>query len=261
MSAHPARVWALGDYPAIARDVLAPLGPELVAACGVGPGMRVLDVGAGTGNAAIAAALTGADVVALDPVPELIEAGRAEAAARGAAPEWVVGDAQALPQGDAEFDVVLSCLGAMFAPDHAATASELTRVCRRGGLIGLVAWHPPGLAAELMRVVGRHAPPPPPGAGSPVAWGDEDHLRGLFGDRVTDIVSHVGLLHTKAYADPDEAAAFYCRSFSPAVALAARLPPDAVAALHADIGDWARRAFRDGGLEFEYVLTVARRAG
>jgi ubiquinone/menaquinone biosynthesis C-methylase UbiE len=159
MSMPAARVWALGDYPAIARDILAPLGPELVTACGVGPGMRVLDVGAGTGNAAIAAALAGADVVALEPTPELIEVGREEAASRGAAVEWVRGDAQALPRHDAEFDVVLSCLGAMFAPDHETTAGELARVCRPGGRIGLVAWDPPGVAAELMRVVGRHAPP------------------------------------------------------------------------------------------------------
>jgi SAM-dependent methyltransferase len=260
MSTPAARVWALGDYPAIARDILAPLGPELVMACGVGPGMRVLDVGAGTGNAAIAAALAGADVVALEPTPELIEVGRQEAASRRAAVEWVRGDAQALPQGDAEFDVVLSCLGAMFAPDHATTAAELARVCRPGGRIGLIAWDPPGVAAELMRVVGRHAPPPPPGVGSPIAWGDEAHLRELFGDRLVDMESHAGLLHSERFADADELGRFFRASFGPAVALAATLEPDAVAALDADIRAWAGTAIHGGGLELEYVLTVARRA-
>jgi SAM-dependent methyltransferase len=259
MSGPSARVWALGDYPAIARDVLAPLGPELVAACGVRPGMRVLDVGAGTGNAAIAAALAGADVVALDPVAELVDVGREESRARGADVAWVLGDAQALPQDDGEFDAVLSCLGAMFAPDHEATASELARVCRPGGVIGLIAWHPPGVAAELMRVVGAHAPPPPPGTASPIAWGDEDHLRELFGARVSRMESHVGLLHAERLGTPEAAAAFFCASFPPAVGLEAHLPPDRVAALHADIGTWAGTAVRNGGLELEYVLTVATR--
>jgi SAM-dependent methyltransferase len=260
MSGPAGRVWALGDYPAIARDVLAPLGPEVVAACAAGPGMRVLDVGAGTGNAAIAAALAGADVVALDPTPELIEIGRAQAASQGVAVEWVLGDAQALPHADGEFDVVLSCLGAMFAPDHETTAAELTRVCRSGGRIGLVAWHPPGAGAELMRVVGRHAPPPPAGAASPIAWGDEQHVRGLFGDRVTSLESHVGVLRSERFGTPADAAVFYRASFGPAVALAATLDPPALAALYDDIGAWATSAIRDGGLEMEYVLTVATRA-
>jgi SAM-dependent methyltransferase len=260
MSTPAGRVWALGDYPAIARDVLAPLGPELVAACGVAPGMRVLDVGAGTGNAAIAAALAGADVVALDPTPELIDVGRDEAASRGARVEWVLGDAQGLPQRDGAFDVVLSCLGAMFAPDHETTAAELARVCRPGGRIGLVAWHPPGAAAELMRVVGRHAPPPPAGAGSPIAWGDEAYVRELFGDRLASIESHVGLLRSERFSDAGELGRFFSASFGPAVALAATLEPGAAAALHADVRAWAATAIRDGGLELEYVLTVARRA-
>lgn len=262
----PGEVWSLGDYPAIARDVLAPLGPELVAACGIGPAMRVLDVGTGTGNAAIAAALSGADVVALDPAPGLMEVGRAEAERREVHITWVEGDAEALPLGDAEFDAVLSCLGAMFAHDHEATAAELARVCRPGGTIGLVAWEPGGVAAELMRVTARYAPPPPPGAGSPIAWGDETHVRALFGDRISAIESHMGVVRSERYTDPEALARFYRESFGPAVALARRLDPQAVAALHADIGAWARTALRTHaggrpGLELEYVLSVARRSG
>jgi SAM-dependent methyltransferase len=259
MSGAGARVWALGDYPAIARDVLAPLGPELVAACAIGPGMRVLDVGAGTGNVAIAAALAGAEVVALDPVAELLEVGREEARARGVDVTWMVGDAQALPQGDGEFDAVLSCLAAMFAPDHETTASELARVCRPGGVIGLVAWHPPGTGAELMRVVGRHTPPPGPGPASPIAWGDEGHLRELFGDRATVIEHRLGVLRSEHFREPGELAAFYRESFGPTLALAARLPDEAVAALHAEIATWAASSIRDHGFEMEYVLTRATR--
>jgi SAM-dependent methyltransferase len=256
----PTSVWSLGDYPTIARDILAPLGPELVAACGVGPGMRVLDVGAGTGNAAIPAALAGAEVVALDPSPELVAIGRDEAIGRQAAVEWVIGDAQALPHADGEFDVVLSCVGAMFAPDHARTAHELTRVCRPGGTIGLIAWEAGGSGAELMKVVARHAPPPPVGVGSPVAWGDEAHVRELFGDRVSELQSRVAILRSERFADAEEATAFYMTSFSPAVALSAQLPPERIAALRDGVAGWARSAMRTGAMEFEYLLTVATRA-
>ncbi len=254
-----ATVWSLGDYPSIARDVLAPLGPELVAACAVGPGMRVLDVGAGTGNAAIPAALAGADVIALDPTPELIEVGRDEAAARGARVEWLVGDAQALPHADGEFDVVMSCVGAMFAPDHAATAAELIRVCRPGGTIGLIAWESAGRATDLMRVTGRLAPPPPPGTGSPVAWGDPAHVDELLGNRVTDTQHRVGLLRSEHFADAEEAAGFYLASFGPAVALSRSLPPERVDELRDGIAAWARDAMAGGAMEMEYLLTTARR--
>ena len=254
-----ATVWSLGDYPAIARDILAPLGPELVAACGIGPGMRVLDVGAGTGNAAIPAALAGAEVVALDPTPELIEVGRGEAAALGARVDWVVGDAQALPHEDGAFDVVMSCVGAMFAPDHATTAAELLRVCRPGGTIGLVAWESGGRGAGLMRVTGRLAPPPPPGAGSPVAWGDPEHVDALLGDAVTGTRHDVRVLRSERFADADDATAFYLESFGPAVALRGQLPPARAAELEDGIRRWVTDAMTGGALEMEYLLTVTRR--
>lgn len=253
-------VWSLGDYPAIAREILAPLGPELVETCGVGPGMRVLDVGAGTGNAAIPAAVAGADVVALDPTPELLAHGAEDASARGVVLEWVEGDAQALPFGDASFDVVLSCVGAMFAPDHRATADELVRVCRPGGTIGLVAWEATGRAAGLMHAVARHGPPPAPGQGSPVAWGDTGHLDGLLGDRVTGTEHRVGVLRCDRFADADGLTAFYAASFGPAVALQAKLPPERAEALRADIAAWSAEAMDDGVFEMEYLITRTRRA-
>src|SRR3954469_23036671 len=124
------KMWALGDYPQMVRDFLLPLGERLVDEAGIAAGDRVLDVGAGTGNAAIAAARRGARVVASDLTPELFEDGRARAAQAGAHLDWVQADAEALPFADGEFDVVLSCIGAMFAPRHPAVAAELTRVCR-----------------------------------------------------------------------------------------------------------------------------------
>ncbi len=146
--------------------------------------MRVLDVAAGTGNAAIPAAATGATVVASDLTPELFEAGRARAEAEGVELEWAEADAEDLPFEDASFDVVISSIGVMFAPHHQAAADELVRVCRPGGTIGLLSWTPEGMIGGLFRTIGPFAPAPPPGAQPPPLWGGEEHLRELFGDRV-----------------------------------------------------------------------------
>src|SRR5687767_12487864 len=177
-------MWASGDYPSMVETFLLPLGPRLVEACGIGPGMRVLDVAAGTGNASLPAAERGASVTASDLTPELLEAGRRRAQAAGLELEWVVGDAERLPFEDASFDVVISAIGAMFAPHHQDAADELVRVCRPGGTIGLLSWTPEGMIGSLFRTMGPFAPPPPPGASSPPLWGSEDHVRELFGDRV-----------------------------------------------------------------------------
>ena len=137
LKARHAAMWALGDYPHMVETFLLPLGPRLVDATGIGPGTRVLDVAAGTGNASIPAAQRGADVTASDLTPELLEAGRQRAEAEGLELDWVVADAENLPFDDASYDVVMSSIGVMFAPHHQAAADELVRVCRPGGTFGL----------------------------------------------------------------------------------------------------------------------------
>jgi ubiquinone/menaquinone biosynthesis C-methylase UbiE len=124
-------IWASGDYPSMVETFLLPIGPRLVEACGIGPGMRVLDVGAGSGNASIPAAQRGATVTASDLTPELLDTGRRRAEAAGLELAWVVGDAERLPFEDGQFDVVISAIGAMFAPQHRKVADELVRVCAR----------------------------------------------------------------------------------------------------------------------------------
>ena len=131
-------IWALGNYPAVASEVIADLGTILVDACRVRSGDRVLVVAAGSGNAAIRAALLGASVVASDLTPELLDAGRQLAAQRGAELEWRQADAESLPFEEGEFDTVLSCVGVMFAPHHKQTADEMARVCRSGGTVGVL---------------------------------------------------------------------------------------------------------------------------
>src|SRR5690606_2450118 len=123
-------MWAMGDYDRFARATVWELGSLLADACDITRGQRVLDVAAGTGNVAIRAALKGASVVASDLTPEHFVAGRRGAAGAGVTLEWIEGDAEALPFDDSSFDVVTSCLGAMFAPDHQRVADELVRVCR-----------------------------------------------------------------------------------------------------------------------------------
>ena len=154
-------MWALGDYPALAADIIPGLGQILADACGMRAGDRVLDVAAGSGNAAIPAARAGARVVASDLTPELLAAGQRQAEQQGIELEWRQADAEALPFGDGEFDVVMSCLGVMFAPHHQVSAGELVRVCRPGGTIGLLSWTPEGFIGQMFAAMKPYAPAAP----------------------------------------------------------------------------------------------------
>ena len=195
-------MWASGDYPSMVETWLLPLGPRLVEAAAIAPGMRVLDVAAGTGNASLPAAQAGADVTASDLTPELLEAGRRRAEAAGLTLAWVEADAEHLPFEDASFDVVISAIGAMFAPHHQQTANELMRVCRPGGTIGLLSWTPEGMIGALLRTIGPFAPPPPPGAQPPPLWGSEAHLTELFGAGVDFGSPMRDILEVTAFEQP-----------------------------------------------------------
>jgi ubiquinone/menaquinone biosynthesis C-methylase UbiE len=254
-------MWALGDYPALATDLLQSLGAALVEACAIGPEDRVLDVAAGSGNVAIQAAATGARVVASDLTPEMFEVGRSQAAARGVELEWREADAEALPFADAEFDVVVSCLGVMFAPHHQATADELVRVCRPGGRIGLISWTPEGFIGQLFATMKPYAPPPPPGASPPPLWGSEEHVRGLLGQRVTDVTARRQTLAVDRFGAPEEFRDYFKAVYGPTIAVYRSLAeePEKAAALDRDLAELGRRFCRDdGGMEWEYLLFTAR---
>lgn len=260
-----ARVWALGDFPRIARETISGTGDVLVAACDVRAGQRVLDVAAGSGNVALPAARAGARVIASDITPELLAAGRAAAEAEGLRLHWVEADAQALPFDDGAFDVVLSSFGAMFAPDHARTAAELARVCRPGGTIGLVSWTPDGWAGGFFATIGAFAPPPPAGAQPPVLWGIEAHVRELFGARVSALRSETRMVVIEHFDAPIDLVAYYRANFGPVIATYAALgdDPERVAALDAALLDFATRTNLDpdgGRWELEYLLVVAQAA-
>ncbi|MGH3130768.1 MAG: class I SAM-dependent methyltransferase [Gaiellaceae bacterium] len=258
-------MWALGDYHRFAKQTVWELGPVLVAACGISAGQRVLDVAAGTGNVAIRAAEAGARVVASDLTPENFEAGRREASAQGVELEWLEADVEALPFGDGEFDVVTSSFGAMFAPDHQAVADELLRVCRPGGTIGMINFTPEGLAAEFFEALAHYTPPPRPGALPPILWGSEEHVRGLFGDRV-DSLDMTRKEYVERAASPLHYRDFFKETFGPVIALHAFLAdqPDRAAALDREHLEFATRSNRGapkGPAEYhyEYLLVVARK--
>jgi SAM-dependent methyltransferase len=177
--------WASGDF-SVVGITLQIVGESLAEAADVRAGERVLDVAAGNGNATLAAARRFADVTSTDYVPALLERGRDRARADRLKIDFQVADAEDLPFADGSFDVVLSTYGAMFAPDHARTASEMLRVARGGGRIGLTNWTPEGFIGQLFKVIGAHVPPPA-GLRSPALWGTEPHLVELFGPQAADI--------------------------------------------------------------------------
>lgn len=173
------KVWSLGDYGRIG-SLLSWIGEALVREVDVHAGERVLDVAGGNGNASLPAARRFADVVTTDYVQELLTEAEQRAAADGLVLRTQVADAQALPFADASFDVVLSTIGAMFAPDQEAVAAEMLRVCRPGGRIGLANWTPDSAVGDMFRAVGSRVPPPQ-GVRPPVAWGTEERVRELLG--------------------------------------------------------------------------------
>ncbi|GAA4967755.1 methyltransferase domain-containing protein [Pseudonocardia tropica] len=259
-AAHRA-VWAAGDYPAVAADLIPGLGEVLVDTVGVAPGDRVLDVAAGTGNAAIPAALRGADVVASDLTPELLVAGARLAGDRGARLEWVEADAHALPFPDAGFDVVLSCVGVMFAPFHERAAAELLRVCRPGGRIGLLAWTPEGFVGRMFGVLRPFVPAPPPGAAPPARWGDEEHVRALLGDGVRDLRADRGSVRFAVTDSPSGFRDWWKQRYGPIVTAYARLAddPGRTAELDAAFADFLAATRSGDHWDSEYLLVTAVR--
>ncbi|MET0703891.1 MAG: class I SAM-dependent methyltransferase [Mycobacterium sp.] len=254
-------LWGMGDYNVIAA-VVAPLGTALAAAVDIGPGVRVLDVAAGTGNAAIPAAATGADVVATDLVPELLEQGRATATGRGIDLAWRTANAEALPFDDGEFDVVLSCIGVMFAPHHQQAADELVRVCRSGGTIGVISWTPEGFIGQLFATMKPYVPAPPPGVSAPPLWGSAEHVTALLGDRVIELATERRTLTVDKFADGAAFRDYFKAFYGPTIAAYRGIAgePERVAALDAELADLGDRYLAGTSvMGWEYLMVTARR--
>jgi ubiquinone/menaquinone biosynthesis C-methylase UbiE len=228
----------------------------------------VLDVAAGSGNASIPAALAGAEVVASDLTPELFDAGRARAAEVGVELEWMEADAEALPFDDASFDVVLSSFGAMFAPRQQVVADELVRVVRPGGIIAMANWTPTGTVGQFFATMAPFMPPPPPGSVPPALWGQDDHVRTLFGDRVDELRCERRVERIDRFAEPADLVSYYRENFGPTIVAYANTAddPERRAALDEAFLDYATRTSlaapgEPARYDFEYLLVVARRMG
>ncbi len=256
------KVWSEGDFAKIGNRAQI-VGERLCEAVDVMPGERVLDVACGSGNAAIAAARRFAEAVGTDYVPDLLANGRQRAAAEGFEVEFVEGDAQELPFEEASFDVVLSTFGAMFAPNQEQTASELMRVCRPQGRIGMANWTPEGLVGGgIFATIAKHAPPPP-GINPPPLWGTEERLRELFGAGISDLRAERRTL-TFRFRSPEHWLEYFRTYFGPMKMAFARVGEDGAEALESDLLEMMRAHNRAGDAALvapsEYLQVVATRA-
>jgi SAM-dependent methyltransferase len=255
-------VWDAGDYDAVVARLL-PAGERLVDRLEVRAGDRVLDVACGTGNATLPAGRRGARVTGLDLAPGLLRVAEAKARTEGLDIEWVEGDVMSLPFPEASFDVVLSTFGCMFAPDHERTASELVRVLRSGGRLGVAAWSPTGAIGAMFRTVGRHMPPPPPWAGPPATWGDPAHARELFAPLGVDVDLAVETISFRFESSEAEMTRFSGK-FGPLVMARALLEPQGrweallrdLIALYDELGSQHADGF---GYDAEYLVITGRK--
>jgi SAM-dependent methyltransferase len=253
-------MWSLGDYDQVAVQVIPALGTTLVEAAGIEAGDKVLDVAAGSGNASLPAAAAGGEVTATDLTPELLQIGRDRAEKQGLHLTWQQADAEHLGFADGTFDVVLSCVGVMFAPFHQPVADELVRVTRQGGRIALINWTPDGFVGQLFAALKPYAAPPPPGASPGPLWGVEAHVRELFGDRVRELAAVTQPLPVDRFDSGEQLREFFAAYYGPTVAAYRNVAddPERTAALDAAIVEVAERfGAGTGAMEWEYLLVTA----
>ncbi|HXH47058.1 MAG TPA: class I SAM-dependent methyltransferase [Bradyrhizobium sp.] len=224
--------WSSGDY-AVVGTTLQIVGEQLCEAIDLRAGSKVLDVAAGNGNATLAAARRWCDVTSTDYVPALLERGRERAAAEHLAVDFREADAEALPFADASYDVVLSTFGVMFTPDQDQAASELARVCRSGGKIGLASWTPQGFIGQLFKTIGKHLPPPA-GVKSPALWGTAARLDEMFGGVAAEIAAEPRMFVFR-YRSPDHWLEIFKTFYGPTLKAFAALDESGQAALRRDL--------------------------
>ncbi len=244
--------------------ITTPPAAALVQFAEVRPGQRVLDVGCGTGVVAVTAARRGAKVSGLDLTPALLERARENARIAGLALEFVEGDAEALPHPDGSFDVVLSQFGHMFAPRPAVAVKEMLRVLKSGGRIAFSTWPPEFFTGRMFSLVGRHMPPPPPGADAPAPpplWGVPNVIRERLGAAVKDLTFAPGVLLAPALSLQHFRAAQE-KTIGPLAKLVASLQgdPAQLAALRAEFDALASEVYDGNLIHMHYLMTRATKA-
>ncbi|BDE13670.1 MULTISPECIES: class I SAM-dependent methyltransferase [Mycobacterium] len=255
------QIWALGDYALMAEEVMAPLGPVLVTAAGIGPGVRVLDVAAGSGNISLPAARTGATVVSTDLTPELLQRSQQRAAAQRLNLQYLEANAQSLPFGDNKFDAVVSAIGVMFAPDHQSAADELVRVCRPGGTIGLISWTHEGFFGRMLATIRPYRPSLSAALPPSALWGREAYLRGMLGDRVCNVKTQRGSLDVTRFDTAQAVHDYFKNHYGPTIEAYANVAGNAVLAAELDtqLIELAEEYLSDGVMGWEYLLLTAEK--
>jgi SAM-dependent methyltransferase len=253
-------MWTSGDYGKIAW-VTVPLADQLCESANLRPGSTVLDVATGTGHVAIAAARRFCQSTGIDYVPALVDTAHARAAAEGLDIEFREADAENLPFADASFDYVMSAIGVMFTADHERAARELVRVCKPGGRVAVANWTPAGFIGQLLKTVGKYAPPPP-GAQPPTRWGDEAVVRELLADGSSEIDCTTHTV-TERFLSPEHFADFFINEYGPTLKASQAQSDEGREAFRTDLVNLAAAANRatDGALvcDWEYLVAVATR--
>jgi ubiquinone/menaquinone biosynthesis C-methylase UbiE len=252
--------WMAGDYGHFSQ-FLEPGALEFLARLEVAPGTRMLDIGCGAGQIAIPAARAGAEVTGIDIASNLIEQARQRAADAGVKVRFEEADAEELPFPDASFDLVVSLIGAMFAPRPDRVAAEMLRVCRPGGRIAMANWTPEGLVGQMFKILGKQLPPPL--MPSPLKWGDEACVRERFGQRVSKLTTTRRLYPMRYPFSPAEVVEFFFQFFGPALRAMESLDERHQAALRQELTQlWSvNNKAKDGTtfVEAEYLEVKARR--
>lgn len=253
--------WMSGDYGHFAT-YLEPGALEFLSRIPLQPGMRILDVACGAGQISIPAARAGAKVTGIDIAPNLIEQARARAQAENLDAHFEEGDAEMLPYPDSSFELVISLIGAMFAPRPDLVAAELKRVCRPGGKIIMGNWTPTGFVGQMFKAHGKHVPPPaimPP----PVKWGDEETVHERFKDGISHLKLNRRLYPFRYPFPPAQVVEFFRTYYGPSHKAFAALDPEKQAALRQDLETlWTEHSSATDGttsLEAEYLEVIAIR--
>ena len=253
--------WSSGNY-AVVGTTLQIVGEQLCEAMDLRAGSKVLDVAAGNGMVSLAAARRWCDVTSTDYVPALLESGRARATANGLSIRFMEADAESLPFDDASFDAVVSTFGVMFAPNQAQAASEMMRVCKRGGRIGLANWTPDGFIGQVFRTLGKYLPPPPAGAKSPALWGTRAALNEMFGSQASSIKAEPRFFNFR-YKSAEHFLEVFKTYYGPVLKAFAALDAGAQQDLHNDLYALILRTNRSGDstmvVPSEYLEVVITR--
>jgi SAM-dependent methyltransferase len=255
------KTWSSGDYGKIAWITIS-LADALCETADLRPGSAVLDVATGTGHVALAAARRFCAATGIDYVPALLQQARARASAEHLQVEFVEADAEYLPYPDASFDYALSAIGVMFTADHERAAGELLRVCRSGGVVGLANWTPTGFVGQMLKLAGRHVPPPP-GISPPTRWGTEQGVRDLLGAGTAELAFTTASVRQR-FPSPEFFADFFLTHYGPTLKVAQALTPEGRLAFRDDLIALAIASNHatDGTLvsDWEFLVTVAAKA-